>query len=234
MEGWLVWARGPGFRFALLLMLLGLLRQLLLTVLALRGAVLRAADRNIPYRKVFLETLGWMVPLGRLREQFVLSLLSILFHVGLILVPVFLAGHIVLWRRGLGVGWPALPNSLADVLTLVTLVTCLGLILARTSTRESRALSRGGDYVLLVVLAAPFASGYLVMHPAMNPFDPTATLLVHVLAAELVMVLLPLTKLTHCILLPANRLVSDVGWHFPPEAGEEVLATLETEQERTC
>ena len=40
------------------------------------------------------------------------SVVSTLFHVGLILVPIFLAGHIRLWQRGIGIGWAALPASL--------------------------------------------------------------------------------------------------------------------------
>jgi hypothetical protein len=55
-------------------------------------------------------------------------------------------------------------------------------------------------------------------------------MLVHVLSGELVMVLLPVTKLAHSVLLPAGQLVSDVGWRFPPEAGEEVLAILESKR----
>ena len=72
----------------------------------------------------------------------------------------------------------------------------------------------------------------LVMHPAWNPFPADPTLLVHVLSADLLLFLVPLTKLSHMILFPLTQLVSELAWHWPSDAGSRVAVTLGKEGER--
>jgi hypothetical protein len=92
-------------------------------------------------------------------------------------------------------------------------------------------LSRFQDYALPLVIAVPFATGFLVMHPAINPFAFQATLLVHVMSANVMFVLIPITKLSHAILIPGTQLVSEVAWHWPPDAGSKLAVTLGKENE---
>ena len=87
-------------------------------------------------------------------------------------------------------------------------------------------LSRFQDYALPLLIALPFASGFLVMHPAWSPFSRDAALLVHVLSADVLLFLIPLTKLNHMVLLPTTQLVSELAWHFPPDAGHHVAVAL--------
>ena len=212
-------------------MVLGLLRHLAITIWDIGLAVRRAGDQNIPYRQLALTTVKWLVPVGKLRNRLGLSLTTLAFHVSVLLVPIFLAGHIALWKRGTGLSWPALPNIVADILTIVAVIAVVALILERALARASRSLSRFQDYALPVVIAAPFVSGFLVMHPHWNPFSFQAVLLVHVVSADIVLILTPLTKITHCVLLPLTQVVSEVAWHFPPHAGSKVAAALGKEGE---
>lgn len=231
METWLQWARGPAFLFAFTFMVMGLLRHVAVTLVEVRRAVNRAGDKKIPSKTILIATLRWAFPLGALRQRFVFSVTSLLFHLAALIVPVFLGGHIALWARGLGISWPAIPNSLADVLTIITIVTAVALVIQRTAARATRALSRFQDYALPLVIAVPFATGFLLMHPLMNPFSYEAILLVHAISADLVFVLIPITKLTHIALIPGVQLVSEVAWHWPPDAGRKVGATLGKEGE---
>ncbi len=66
MDVWLQWARGPFFWTALTIMILGLARQLLLTLWEAVRVYQRAGDKEIPLRRVAKETLQWLIPLGRL------------------------------------------------------------------------------------------------------------------------------------------------------------------------
>jgi len=226
MEAWLDFARGPAFVFALSFMVLGLIRHLVLTVWEIVRAMRRAGDKTFPYRQICIATAKWLVPVDKLKNEFVFSLTSVLFHVAILIVPVFLVGHIALWARGIGVSWPAIPNALADVLTIVAVVTAVALVVQRVSARATRALSRFQDYALPLVIAIPFATGFMVMHPAINPFSFQATLLVHVMSANVVFVLIPITKLSHAILIPGTQVVSEVAWHWPPDAGSKLAVTL--------
>lgn len=231
MQGWLHLARGPLFQAALAFMILGLLRQLALTLWGAGRSWRRAGDRTLPTGQVARATVRWMVPVAHLRERWPYSLTTLLFHVGVILVPLFLAGHVALWERGVGLSWPALPNALATGLTFAVLATALALILLRAGSKATRPLGRFQDYALPVLVVVAFASGLFVMHPAWNPFAADPTMLVHVLTADVLLAVVPLTKLSHMILMPLTQLVSELAWHFPSDAGSRVAATLGKENE---
>jgi hypothetical protein len=226
MEQLVAWARGPAFIFSFTFMTLGLLRHVSLTLWQLWKAWRKAGDKSLPLKQVVLATLRWMFPAGRLKEEPLFSATSILFHVAILIVPVFLAGHVALWARGIGVSWPAVSNQVADVLTIVAVVTAAALLIQRLAARATRSLSRFQDYILPLIIALPFVSGFLVMHPSWNPFSFNAVLFIHVMSANLVMILIPVTKLTHAALFPDLQLVSEMGWHWPPDAGSKLAATL--------
>lgn len=231
MESWLEWARGPAFIFAFVFMLLGLTRHVALTIWEVARAMYRAGDKTLPYRQIFVTTLKWLFPVEKLKDRLFLSLTSVSFHIAILIVPIFLGGHIALWARGLGISWPAIPNQLADVLTIIAIVTAVALVIQRAAAGPTRSLSRFQDYVIPLIVAVPFASGFLVMHPSVNPFSYEAALLVHVMSANLLFVLVPITKLSHMALIPTVQLVSEVAWHWPPDAGSKVAVTLGKENE---
>jgi nitrate reductase gamma subunit len=212
-------------------MIFGLLRQLALAVWEGARAYQKAGDKYIPAGQVLSNTMKWLVPIGRLRNRWLYSLTTLLFHVGVILVPLFLAGHIALWDKALGIRWPALPNTVSTILTMVVLGTVLAVVIQRVGARDSRALGRFQDYAIPLFIAVPFLTGFLVMHPAWNPFGRDSTLLVHVLSADLLIFMIPMTKLSHMILLPFTQLISELAWHFPPDAGSRVGLTLGKEKE---
>ena len=231
MEAWLAWAKGPAFVFALSFMVLGLIRHVVITVLETRRIMRRAGDKSLPSAQIWRATVRWLVPVGKIRDQFVFSATSMIFHVAILIVPLFLAGHIALWRGYLGFGLPAISNDVADILTIVAVVTAVALVIQRLAARDTRAISRVQDYVLPLLVALPFATGFLVMHPGLNPFAFEPTLFVHVMSANLVFVLMPLTKLSHAVLLPSVQLVSEAGWHWPADSGTRVGIALGKEGE---
>ena len=104
MEVWLQLAKGPLFWVAFTVMVLGLGRHVVLTAYEAVRAYRRAGDKDIPTGRVTRETLQWLVPRSRLRNRWLYSATTVLFHIGVILMPIFLAGHIELWRQALGVG----------------------------------------------------------------------------------------------------------------------------------
>jgi len=229
MEQWLEWARGPVFRFAFVLMVLGLLRHVIMTIVGLIMTLRRAGDQVIPYKAVFKATLQWLLPVGKLGNRLSYSITSVAFHIGLMLTPVFLLPHIELWKHGLGISWPSLPHIAADILTLVTIAAAVGLLIGRLGSRDSRRISRAQDILLPVVIAIPFVTGFLAMHPAWNPIDYNVVMFVHVMSANLIFISIPFTKLGHIVILPATQLVSEVGWHFPAESGDDVTIALKKE-----
>jgi len=105
VEAWIDFGRGPLFRLAFSLMVLGLLRVVVLTVIGIVESYRRNLDRIVPWKDVGKQTLAWLFPIGRLwRKRPVYSTVSFLFHIGLIVVPLFLAAHVLLWERSVGFG----------------------------------------------------------------------------------------------------------------------------------
>jgi nitrate reductase gamma subunit len=231
MNAWLDLAMGPLFWMALIVMLLGLARHVVLTVWQMARTYRRAGDKEIPAGRVAAETRQWLLPVSRLKDRWLYSATTVLFHVGVILVPLFLAGHIALWEKALGISWPALPNAVATVLTVAVMVAAVAVLVQRAVNRESRILGRFQDYALPALIAVTFLAGFMVMHPAWNPWGRDPMLLIHVLSGDLLLILVPFTKLSHMVLLPLTQLVSELAWHFPEDAGERVGVALRKESE---
>lgn len=231
MNDWIDIARGPLFAVSFLVMVLGLGR---LVLLQLHALIVKKGRRlnQVSWRRVALDSLSWAVPLRHLvRGTICISAISILFHVGAILVPLFCQNHIVLWEGFLGIGLPGLGRGMADALTLSTIGCCLLLLGYRVVIRRARDLSRPSDYVILIMVLLPFLSGYLASHPDLNPLPWGGMMLVHILSAETLMIVIPFTKLSHIVLFAFDRL-SEVHWQLRPGAGEKVAEALFGEEAR--
>ena len=231
MAEWLEWARGPAFRLAVALMILGLLRLAILNAVNIMNVLTHARDRNIPWKTVLADTARWFFPYKKVQPQLVFTIASLLFHVSVIVTPIFLAAHIGLWERGVGISWAAIPQTAADYLTLIAIASAAVLFIKRVSARATRALSRPQDYLLPLLIMVPFVSGYLAMHPGMNPFQYNSTMFVHVMSGNVLLALIPFSKLSHVVLFPTTQLVSEMAWHLAPRAGREVAVTLGKENE---
>jgi nitrate reductase gamma subunit len=225
MEGMIAFAKGPLFAVTFGVMALGLIRLIVLqvyTLVADKGARIR----NAPWRKITREASTWVLPFRHLiRGTVVFSMASYLSHFGMIIVPLFLADHVVLWERFLGVGLPAIGFTLADALTLLTLACLLVLLGCRIFVPRHRAVSRPVDFGLLVLIIVPFGAGFLASHPSVNPFRWDVVMLVHLLSAEMLMVVVPFTKLSHVVLFAFDR-ISEVHWQLRPGAGDKVAEAL--------
>ena len=81
------------------------------------------------------------------------------------------------------------------------------------------------DYLLLILLIAPFLSGYLASHPRVNPFPWNVMMLTHLLSAEALFIAVPFTKLAHVVLFFFDR-ISAVHWQLKPGAGDKIAEAL--------
>jgi nitrate reductase gamma subunit len=227
MHALIDFGRGSLFRFAAAIALLGLLRHAALSLWGLYQVRRHAGDKRLALGTILARTVTTLNPLRYfVGQRWLYSILSTAFHVGLILVPIFFLGHVRLWRRGLGFGWPALPLGVADVLTWVTVATGVLLVVARAAASTSRALSRRQDWLLPPLIALEFLSGWLLAHPRSNPFALDTVMLLHVYTGDLLLLVTPFTKIAHCALLPFSQLAAELAWRFVPGAGNDVAKTL--------
>jgi nitrate reductase gamma subunit len=225
MEQWIEFAKGPLFALTFLIMLLGLARLAITQIYCLITGKGRRL-MNAPWRKIGKEALSWVVPVRHLipGTKF-FSVVSYLFHIGIIIVPLFLADHIALWEDFLGINLPSIGYILADFLTLFTIACILVLLGFRLFSGRHRAMSMPMDYALLIFIFLPFSTGFLAMHPSLNPFPWDVMMLTHLLSAEFLFVIIPFTKLAHIVLFAFDR-ISAVHWQLRPGAGDQVAEAL--------
>ncbi len=228
MEALLEFARGPLFRLSLAVMVLGLIRIVALDLFGAWMAYRRAGDKTIPWGFVGRRTLRWMFPIKHaFTNRPVYGLLSIVFHIGLLLVPLFLYAHVELWRSSLGFGWWTLPKTVADILTITTIITALGLLVGRLTSGASRFISRLQDFMWPLLIALPFVSGLICANATLSAGAYQALMLTHILAAELILTLMPFTKIAHCVLQPLSQLISGIAWRFPAQTDDDICTTLD-------
>lgn len=146
----------------------------------------------------------WLIPLGSvsLRSQPVFAVVFYAFHVCLLAVALFLRAHNVMWHEAFGVSLPSLPDSVADMLAIICVIAAMFLLLRRIVRPEVRILTSAWDYSLLILTALPFVTGILAYHQ-IGPKQ--LALILHILSAEILLVVIPFSKLGHVILFFFSR-----------------------------
>jgi nitrate reductase gamma subunit len=141
----------------------------------------------------------WIVPFATLRWRTspVVTIVTFAFHICLVATPLFLLSHIVLWDEAWRIKWWALPDSVADVMTVIVIAGCLFFAIRRVIRPEVRFLTDSSDYLLLALTAAPFVTGFMAYHQWTH--GPWMTI-VHMLSGQLLMVAIPFTRLRHMLL----------------------------------
>jgi nitrate reductase gamma subunit len=227
MESLLEFSKGPLFRLCFSIMILGLIRILFIDI---RGAVIayrKAGDKTMPWNLIFRRSLEWIFPIKRLgRNRPLYSILSVLFHIGLLITPIFLFAHIQLWKEGIGISWPALSYNWAYFLTSLTIISGAALFFGRVFSKSSSFLSRKQDYFWPLLLLIPFVTGYLCAHMNVNPKFYQVFMLIHILSGNLIFILIPFTKIAHCVLMPLSQVICILAWKFPPDTDDVVCTTL--------
>jgi nitrate reductase gamma subunit len=146
----------------------------------------------------FRSLLHWIAPFTnrntRLRPLF--TLLTFAFHVCLLVTPLFLMGHAVLWQQAWGVRWWSLPEAVADGMTLVVIFACLFFMLRRLAAPEVRNVSTISDFLLALLVMSPFVTGFMA-HQQWLPYQPM--LILHIVCGAAWLLLIPWTRLMHMV-----------------------------------
>jgi len=151
----------------------------------------------------------WLLPLNKdVAKNPIFTILGYMFHICLIVVPVWFSGHISLWEESrFEWSWTPIPDGLADWMTLIFLAIALFFLLRRIISADIRLLSTFSDYLLIVVVALPFMTGYFLTHGIVDNigFLGENIQLIHMLSGELMLILIPFTKLSHFVLFFFSR-----------------------------
>ena len=137
-----------------------------------------------------------------MRRQPLFALVTISFHLCVIIVPLFLLAHIVLWHESWQILWWDLPDLPADLMTVWVIVACMFFLIRRWVVPEVRKVTRPADVLLPAIILLTFLTGFLSYHQ-WGPYRPM--LILHVLSGELLLVAIPFSKLGHMLFFLFSR-----------------------------
>jgi len=234
MDGWIEFAKGPLFRLSFAIMVLGLIRLLGLSIINGFEAKGKAKEKKLPMNYVGKLTIGFVLPIRAFRVKPFYSIISILFHIGLIFTPILLFDHALLFQNSIGISWIsiAISHQTATILTIITIISGIILFVLRAGNKAARAISRKQDYLWPLLLLIPFITGLVCGNSALNPDTYKYFFLIHILSAELIFILMPFTKIAHCLLMPISQWITARSWKFDPEGPVKVKIALDKEGEK--
>jgi len=199
---------GPLLWIAFLTFIIGSLLKAVL-FLSLSSKKDKIIFKHFRWKYVLATFARWVLPLNKdVTKNPVFTILGYIFHVCLLAVPIFFSGHISLWEESrFEWTWVSMPDGLTDWMTLIFLVIALFFLLRRIVSADIRLISTFSDYFLLIVTALPFLTGYFLTHGTLDniAFFSENMQMIHMLSAELMLILIPFTKLSHFILFFFSR-----------------------------
>jgi len=172
------------------------------TVYQVRAMILLAKKEKTvePYMDLkfsLRSLLHWVIPFFSVnwRKRPVITIVTFLFHIGLVFTPIFLLSHNILWRESWGITWWSLPEWIADIMTLIVIFCCVFFFLRRVFASEVRFVTYDSDYLILVIAFMPFMTGFLAYHQLLLPHKTMVIL--HILFGEIMLIAIPFTRLGH-------------------------------------
>jgi nitrate reductase gamma subunit len=161
------------------------------------------------WKWVFSTYAKWLLPNNvTFKKQPLYYLTVYLFHICIVMLPVFAYQHIVMWEMSrFGWSWISLPAGLAKWMTLAVVLIGLFLIARRAMHPDLKLLTKSSDYLLLALTILPFLTGYLAAHATLGTtgFLAENMQLFHMLSGQLMLILIPFTKLSHAVLFFFSR-----------------------------
>lgn len=199
----LTWVRGTGLNIAVGIFLLGVVWRLI-EIYSLGRKKDLAAPRHVAgasgWHTVFRRSVP---PPGMVKRSPVSYIGGYTFHIGLAIVVVFFAPHIKLIQSLTALSWPSLPSQFVDLAAVVTLAAMVVVLADRLNKPVKRYLSTFEDWFTWLVTFLPVLTGWLAVRHLLLPY--TTMLALHILSVEILLIVLPFTKLFHAFTLWGSR-----------------------------
>jgi nitrate reductase gamma subunit len=168
---------------------------------------------------MLLSIFRWLLPANvDLKKNPIFSSLGYLFHICLLAVPLFYSAHIILWEESrFKWKWWTMPDTWADWMTLILLAIAIFFIIRRIILPSVRIITAPSDYLLIIVCALPFLTGYINTHPDGTAYQWVTSALpiygrysttIHIMSGALMLIVVPFTKLSHWVLFFVSRAVT--------------------------
>ncbi len=146
----------------------------------------------------------WLTPFATVnwRRHPIMTIVTFVFHLGLVIMPLFISAHVILFTKAWGISWWTLPNGFADAVTLVVIASGGIFLLRRLALKEVKYVTTPSDYLILAIACAPFFTGFLAYHQCGNYHF---WLILHILSGEIMLMAIPFTRLAHMLYAVLTR-----------------------------
>lgn len=141
----------------------------------------------------------------------VFTLITSIFHILVIITPIFLLSHNILIKESWGIHIPSFSEKLSDIYTLIVLVFGIYFLYRRIFNKKVNLITNFIDYCTLVLVFLPYLTGFLAYHQI---FPYQYMIIIHMLAGELMIILIPFSKLRHLIFFFLNRFFIQSEYSF--------------------
>ena len=197
-------ARGPGFEWALIIMIFGICWRLV-GVFALSQIHILSKPHEGSLFVAGLKTIATRsLPVHQFEKKIRFQhFTGYAWHIGYFVTILFFAPHITLFKDLLGFGWPALPTTVITLIAAITLAILLVLIIRRLFHPVLRLISGSDDYISALVTVLPLITGLMAYGHMALRYE--TLLAIHLLSIELLMIWFPLGKLMHSIFVFPSR-----------------------------
>lgn len=199
----LTFARGTALNWALIIFVAGIVLRLFEIFGLSRKPDLARPRTDSPgsgWRTMLTRSIP---PQGMVKREPVTYIAGYVFHLGLFFAIFFFVPHIEFFSSLTGLHWSGLPSALVDASVVAALIALVVLLAHRLNNPVKRMLSGFGDYLAWAVTLLPLLTGYMAYHHLMLEY--TLMLALHIFSVELLLVLLPFTKLFHTFSVFVSR-----------------------------
>lgn len=197
-------ARGPAFRWAVIIFVIGIVWRL--------GALLLSTRKDLSSPKGGTTGGGVKTILTRsappheLEKNIVFQhYTGYAWHIGMFIVLLFGTPHMLFFADILGFTWPTLPTPVITFFAVITMGILLTLIVRRLMNPVLRQISTMDDYFSWLVAFLPFLTGYLAFAHITFGIRYETMLALHILSVCLLLVWFPFGKLMHALVIWPSR-----------------------------
>ena len=202
-------ARGPALQLAVLIFVAGLIWRLIHLFLtqkkidiseARQGGEMAGGIRTIFSRFIHHEPFRKRTRNG--------TIIAYAIHIGLAIVVLGSAPHILFIESFTGLAWTPLPNIVIHFAAALTLAALLASLGRRRRHPVLRMLSNFDDYFTWLVTTIPVATGLLAVAHVGARYETMLAL--HILSFEVFLIWFPFGKLMHSIIVFGSRYTTGV------------------------
>jgi nitrate reductase gamma subunit len=203
MNAFIDFIMGPMVWIAFLIFILGLILKI---VMIIRDVNARESYiySYMTLKHSLRSIAAWLIPFfpQSTKQSPVFYSISYIFHLLLFIAPIFLMSHIVLINEAFQVSWISMNDGLADILTLLVIFALVFFAIRRMMLPEVKYLTSARDYLLILIVALPFITGFLAYHQF---FLYRPMVIAHVISGEIMLILIPFSRFSHMIVAPLTR-----------------------------